>query len=123
MKEANINPNAIAVFFWLYISIEMILGDKITITAFDESTFIIFQKIVLNLFVALWVYFDAKKHDFDGQRRSVYAATAVIISEIVLPVYLVKSRGWHGAGKTVLRFIAYLLICGFSLALIEAIFG
>jgi len=84
--------------------------------------YIIVATILLRVFIGLWVFVDAHAYKFSSQRKTTYATLSMFIGEIVLPVYLVKSRNWKGAVKTAVNifgvFIIFLLLSVLLQALI-----
>ena len=72
-------------------------------------------KIIFEFTIGLWVYADGRTRNFNGtpyvvQWRNMYIFLSIVIPPIGLPLYLVHSRGWLGAGKSTLRFAGYLLL-------------
>ena len=76
---------------------------------------------MFNGLIGFWVHADAKTKGFDIQRRGFYMAFAIVLTEIAVPVYLVKSRGWKEAGKTSMRFVLYLCVALVLAAVLQTI--
>jgi hypothetical protein len=100
-------PKVAAALFWLSIIILYLLESSLPSQITENEFYVLGIKIALNLTVAAWIYLDAKDKEWDEERARLYAAIAVPLTEIIVPIYLVKSRGWIGAGKSVLRFCLY----------------
>ena len=47
------------------------------------------------------------------------AGMTMLLTEIMLPVYLVRTRGWRGAGRAVLRFALQFLAIAVVLLLLD----
>lgn len=50
------------------------------------------------------------------------AGMTMLLTEIMLPVYLVRTRGWRGAGRAVLRFALQLFAMAVALVLLDQLF-
>jgi hypothetical protein len=96
--------------------------------AADSNAFHLLAKIVLNVNVALWVYADGRARGFapDSFRFNLFVTGSALLTEIVVPVYLVKSRGWKGAAISSWRFLktlAGLIVVMFTAGLILRLLG
>ena len=101
------NPTAVAFLFWVAVVMLIVIETKRPELIDGNEYSILVQKLVLNAVAALWIYSDAVTRKWDYERAKWYAIFGTLFTEITLPIYLVKSRGWRGAGVTVLRFVAY----------------
>ncbi|MES1940414.1 hypothetical protein T5B8_09231, partial [Salinisphaera sp. T5B8] len=85
--------------------------------------YLITSKLVLNGLAVVWLYADAKSRGWHADRIGLYVSIAAILIELVMPVYLIRSRGWRGALITVLRFCLYLLAFAVMLTAVGYIIG
>lgn len=67
-------------------------------------------KALFKSTMGLWVYADGRARNFSNKWHATYYVLSILIPEIALPIYLVHSRGWLGAGKSALRFTGYILL-------------
>ena len=102
-----LNPTAVALLFWVVVVLLIVIETKRPELVGGNEYSILVQKLVLNAVAAVWIYTDAVMRKWDYERAKWYAIFGALLTEITLPIYLVKSRGWKGAGVTVLRFVAY----------------
>ena len=102
-----LNPTAVALLFWVVVVLLIVTETKRPELVSGNEYSILVQKLVLNAVAAVWIYTDAVTRKWDYERAKWYAIFGAFLTEITLPIYLVKSRGWKGAGVTVLRFVAY----------------
>ena len=101
------SPTAVALLFWVVVVLLIVIETKRPELVGGNEYSILVQKLVLNAVAAVWIYTDAVTRKWDYERAKWYAIFGALLTEITLPIYLVKSRGWKGAGVTVLRFVAY----------------
>jgi len=108
--DARLTVRAAVILFWsafvLFLAIAAFLPKSVSGSGWLTLT----EKIILNLLVGLWVLADGRAHKFEAERLQYYAIFSALLTEIAIPIYLVKTRGWKGTGKTSLRFIGYLSV-------------
>lgn len=108
--DARLTVRATAILFWSALVVFLAIATFLPKSLSGSGWLALVEKITLNLLVALWVLADGRAHKFEAERLQSYAIFSALLTEIALPIYLVKSRGWKGAGKTSLRFIGYLAV-------------
>lgn len=104
----NITPRTAALMFWVGVLMVFSIEKTLPGEVIESTSYAIGVKVILNLLVAFWVYVDATSREWEKERITLYSIFSVTFTEITIPIYIVKSRGWKEAGKSVLRFLLYL---------------
>lgn len=108
-----------AALFWLGI-IAMVLADALLPAAIvDSGGYAIGVKVTVNMLVGLWVLADGRSRGMSEHELGLAAGMTMLLTEIMLPVYLVRTRGWRGAGRAVLRFALQFLAIAVVLLLLD----
>lgn len=110
-----------ALLFWISLALlgyeDLIIPDDLRKLFWYEVA----RRLFLSFTIALWVYCDALARGWDKDRISLHMGFVVLLTEIGVPVYLVQSRGWRGAGKTVLRFVVRFIVFAIMMALLTIV--
>jgi hypothetical protein len=108
--DARLTVRAAVILFWSALVVFLAIAAFLPKSVSGSGWLALAEKITVNLLVALWVLADGRAHKLEAERLQWYAIFSALLTEIALPIYLVKTRGWKGAGKTSLRFIRYLAV-------------
>ena len=78
-------------------------------------------KAAFNALAALWIHADARDRGWGAGGALAASVCGLVLVELAVPVYLVRSRGWRGALRTlpgfVLRVVLTLLAAMLALVL------
>lgn len=108
-----------AALFWLGV-MAMVLADALLpSTVVDSGGYAIGVKATVNMLVGLWVLADGRSRGMPEHELGLAAGMTMLLTEIMLPVYLVRTRGWRGAGRAVLRFALQLFAMAVVLLLLD----
>lgn len=119
LKSLRPSPSFGAGVFWVLVMV-FVSGESLFPALWiDTFWYEVTWKVCLNGVIALWVYLDASARNWSEERTRFYALFSMMLTEIVVPVYLVKSRGWKQAGLSVLRFLFRFCIFLLALTLLE----
>ena len=118
-----IRPQRAAALFWLALAASVLVDGYLALPFSRAGWYLITNKLVLNGLAVVWLYADAKSRGWHADRIGLYVSIAAILIELVMPVYLVRSRGWRSALITVLRFCLYLLAFAVMLTAVGYIIG
>ncbi|MBI1425773.1 MAG: hypothetical protein GC149_20295 [Gammaproteobacteria bacterium] len=121
IMEPTISPRLASQILWAtFVGVMLVLAN-INREFPGNHWYITAAFLMLRVLIGVWVFVDANEHKFSIQSRSNYGLLSIFLGEIVLPIYLVKSRGWMGAWKTVVQMLGFLVIALLSSVLIQAI--
>ncbi len=110
-RDFPVRPGQAAWIFWVGLFLlGTVDGYLLPETVTEAAWFVIAFKTSVNALVALWITADARSRGWNSERVVFYGVFAMMLTEVVIPVYLVKTRGWKGAGRSALRFIGYLIL-------------
>lgn len=112
-------PRTAAFLFWIALAAFLLFSLNFPKEVSNHRWFLFGAGLIPRAFMGVWVLVDAKEYEFSAQRRGNYGALSIFLGEIVVAIYLVKSRGWKGAGKTLLRILGYLAAVVLSTALLQ----
>lgn len=116
-----VRPWQAAWIFWVGIFLVGAIDGYLLPEAATESAWVVIGfKAAFNALVLLWISADARSRGWDSERVLFYGIFAMVLTEIAVPVYLVKSRGWKGAGRSALRFLGYLVLLLIAVLALEA---
>lgn len=99
-----------AILFWVVLGMYLLFESYAPASVSSDSTYSILAKTLVRAAIALWAYADARARNYQREWLIILMIVTINLPEIVVPVYLVISRGWKGAAKSTLRFIGYLLL-------------
>lgn len=120
-KAFPIKPGAGVAIFWLGL-FTLLVGDHLLGAAVTESVwYAAGLKLALNLLVVIWLLSDSSRWGWEAPRVQLYAILSMLFTEICVPIYLVKTRGWKGAGKSVLWFLGYSVLFIIALLIVDPI--
>lgn len=108
--EPKGKPVYAALGFWILLAMSVLITRYTSQDMTEATWYSLTERTLLRLPIALWVFFDAEDRLFEKSRRDIYASMSLIVPEISIPIFLVKSRGWREAGKSVLRFLGCFLL-------------
>ena len=109
-NRSHSRPKFAVLLFWGGLIALFLSSEWLPLHITEGSSYALFSKISINVLVALWVHYDAVSRNWDKQRANIYATLSVALTELVVPIYLVKSRGWKGALRATVYFILYLVV-------------
>lgn len=119
--EPTISPRLASQIFWATFVVVMLVLANIDREFPGNRWYITAAFLMLRVSIGVWVFVDANEYKFSILSRRNYGLLSIILGEIVLPIYLVKSRGWVGVWKTVVQMLGFLVISLLSSVLIQAI--
>ena len=99
-----------ALGFWIILFLFVLLKRTNVDEINNSVVYTLIFKVILNFMVAFWLYVDAKSRGWQKKNINTYLLLSILITEFIVPIYIVKSRGWKGAVKTSMRFLIYLLM-------------
>ena len=105
----RLSPGKAAWVFWLGLGILLLTIEFLP--SLDDSILLgAVIRVVFGLLVVTWVWSDGMARGWQADRVLFFVIWAMLIPEIFVPLYLVRSRGWRGAFVSLWRFGLYLLI-------------
>jgi len=96
--------------FWVALALFLLYHSYAPINLTENIWLRNIVKVLFKSTMGLWVYADGRARNFSDKWHATYYGLSILIPEIALPIYLVHSRGWLGAGKSALRFTGYILL-------------
>lgn len=109
-------PNASAAFFWLFESVVCSINFSFPAHIVDSDLYELIVRIVSTFLIALWVMDDSR---FRGKPISPKMQIALVIFEIAVPYYIIRTRGIKGFLKwigLVLVFISSIFLLSFAIS-------
>ena len=105
-------PRNTTILFWSAFALYLLYSSYVPPGMIESRWLILLLATLFLATIGLWIVADGRSREIGGKWLRVYFAGAVIfpLVALVLPVYLVHSRGWAGAAKSTLRFTGYLLL-------------
>ncbi|MGD8526818.1 MAG: hypothetical protein PVJ63_11255 [Thioalkalispiraceae bacterium] len=117
--QKEIDSRYIGALFWSFLVVSLLFDEYGAPNITSAGWYPWIAKIALNSIAAWYIYVDATRYAHIN--RELYSSLSVPLTELVYPVYLVKTRGWTGAGLWLLRFTGYLLLAVAFTATTDAI--
>jgi hypothetical protein len=99
-----------AISFWAMLGLFLLFESYAPVSISSDSKYYIFVATLVRATIAFWAYADALARNYQRDWRIILMMGSIMLWELVIPVYLVISRGWKGAAKSCLRFAGYLLL-------------
>lgn len=98
-----------AVCLWLGIVVTSIGSLFIDESDWESWWFEGIQFLVATVPVAVWVIYDSKAKGMKEKDSAGYIAGAFVLAPILVPIYVVKTRGWAEGKRWALRTTGLLL--------------
>lgn len=99
-----------SIIFWVMLGLYLLFVSYVPITISSDSKYYLLAKTLVRAAIALWAYADALARKYQRDWRIILFVVTINLPEVVVPVYLVISRGWKDAAKSALRFFGHLLL-------------
>lgn len=100
------------ILFWVAFALYLLCTNYVPPGAIESRWIIVLARIAFLSTIGLWMLADGRMRKVEEKWLMYYFLGSVLVPLVViaLPIYLVHSRGWLGAGKSILRFAGYLLL-------------
>lgn len=105
-------PRNTTILFWFAFAIYLLCSSYIPAGTIESRWLILLLGTLFLTTIGLWMVADGRSRKIEEKWLRVYFTGTLIfpLVVLVLPVYLVHSRGWLGAARSTLRFAGYLLL-------------
>lgn len=105
-----------AMVFGLTLCAIVVSKDTLPQQFLNTTSFRALSKSAFIISIAVWILFDALKKGWALERATNYGLLCGFLFPIGVPYYLVRSRGWIGALKSL--GLVFIYILGLSLLLV-----
>ncbi len=98
--------------FWAALAIYFFFTRFVPHGMIEHRGVVILARTLFLATIGLWMFADGRAHGIEEKWLGQYFIGSLMPALIViaLPIYMVHSRGWLGAGISTLRFAAYFLL-------------
>lgn len=118
----RVNPRIPIIVFWVVFISIMTVDEHVAAEIIKSTPYRLSTKLILNICITYWLVVDAlAKGMYDRENLNLYIVGSVLVTEIALPIYMVHSRGWFGAVKTMPKFTIMALAAAVVMALIDGL--
>lgn len=118
----RVSPRIPILVFWVVFISIFTVDEHVTSEIIKSNPYLLTTKLILNICITYWLVVDALAKGIDDRENlGWYIVASILVTEIALPIYMVHSRGWFGAAKTIPKFTIMALAAAVVMALINGL--
>jgi len=99
----------IPIVFWVGLSAYILAFLSLPPAIRDNQLIDGFITLALRAIAGIWVFADSVKYNLSSKSRVLYGYFTVLLLEIVVPLYLIKTRGWKDGFKALAKLITIII--------------